>query len=98
MPLPDEMWDIIIAVFAAGHGIRAAKELRRVARVSRVFASAARTHPDNCSPGDAALAMWKLRRKARPTIIDGEREGIGSVPLDGAMRLLSESDSIHCVA
>ena len=64
-PLPDEMWDIILAVFAEGHGIRAAKELRKVARVSRVFASAARTHPDNCSPGDAALAMCKLRRKAR---------------------------------
>ena len=65
MPLPDELWSIIIDVFAESHGIRAAKELRKVSRVSRVFATAARTHPDNCSPRDAAMAMWKLRRKAR---------------------------------
>ena len=86
MPLPDELWSIIIDVFAESHGIRAAKELRKVSRVSRVFATAARTHPDNCSPRDAAMAMWKLRRKARrgPKSIARERGGMVSAPLGGA--------------
>ena len=47
--LPDDLWMMIIETIAEQHGLRAGKELRKQARVSRVFATAARDHPDNNS-------------------------------------------------
>ena len=49
--LPDDIWLSIIAINVACHGLRAAKALRKQARVSSVFARAAREHPDNNAPG-----------------------------------------------
>ena len=47
MPLPEEVWLVIIDHVQLRNGIRAAKELRKMARVSKIFAHAARAHPDN---------------------------------------------------
>ena len=49
--LPDDIWLSIIAINVVCHGLRAAKALRKQARVSSVFARAAREHPDNNAPG-----------------------------------------------
>ena len=44
-------WDIIIQYFKQIHGLRrAAKMLRKFARVSQYFAAEARHHPDNNVP------------------------------------------------
>ena len=48
--LPEDIWAIVIAIFTAKHGLRAAKMLRKVARVSRLFALHAAAHPDNRLP------------------------------------------------
>ena len=48
--LPEDVWTIVIATFTAKHGLRAAKMLRKVARVSRLFALHAAAHPDNRLP------------------------------------------------
>ena len=48
--LPDEIWANVIGIFTAKHGLRAAKMLRKVARVSRLFALHAAAHPDNRLP------------------------------------------------
>lgn len=45
--LPDDIWLQIIKVIEVANGLRAAKVLRKTARVSRIFAHVARTHPDN---------------------------------------------------
>ena len=102
MPLPDELWSIIIDVFAESHGIRAAKELRKVSRVSRVFATAARTHPEFLTTARPAMQRWRCgssaASKARRASRERERGGMVSAPFGGAVRLLSESDHNHCVA
>ena len=48
--LPDDIWLSIIAINVELDGLRAAKSLRKQARVSTVFARAARDHPDNNVP------------------------------------------------
>lgn len=48
--LPEDVWTIVINTFTAKHGLRAAKMLRKVARVSRLFALHAAAHPDNSLP------------------------------------------------
>ena len=48
--LPEDVWTIVINTFTAKHGLRAAKMLRKVARVSRLFALHAAAHPDNRLP------------------------------------------------
>ena len=48
--LPDELWSIIVDFLACTSGLRAAKQLRKVARVSKLFALRARLHPDNIIP------------------------------------------------
>ena len=48
--LPDDPWLRIIELLADNAGLRAGKMLRQMARVSRVFAQAAREHPDNNLP------------------------------------------------
>ena len=44
------MWLLIIEHVTARNGLRAAKELRKHARVSTIFAAMARAHPDNNAP------------------------------------------------
>ena len=57
--MPDDTWLFIIRSIVQSHGLRAAKELRKVGRVSRVFALAARAHPDN-NPPDSVVAVCDL--------------------------------------
>lgn len=54
--LPDALWELIIDFFELSHTIRAAKELRKIARVSRIFGYRARIHEDN----NTALSFWTL--------------------------------------
>jgi hypothetical protein len=51
---------LIIRAIVQSNGLRAAKELRKVGRVSSVFAQAARSHPDNNPPNSATnnLPIW----------------------------------------
>ncbi len=48
--LTDDCWTKIIDYFTEKHGLRAAKMLRKYARVSRIFLRRAREHPDNNPP------------------------------------------------
>ena len=57
--LPDDTWLMIIRFIVQSHGLRSAKELRKVGRVSSVFARAARAHPDN-NPPDGVVAVHDL--------------------------------------
>ena len=45
--LHDVLWELILDFFELSHTIRAAKELRKIARVSKIFAYRARIHEDN---------------------------------------------------
>ena len=45
--LPDDVWLMVIDDLKDMHGLRAAKELRKIARVMKLFAHEARSHPDN---------------------------------------------------
>ena len=54
--LPDVLWELILDFFEHSHTIRAAKELRKIARVSRIFAYRARIHEDNIT----AASVWSL--------------------------------------
>ena len=45
--LPDEIWLKVVNHLKDMHGLRAAKELRKIARVMTLFAREARSHPDN---------------------------------------------------
>ena len=72
--LPFDAWDIIIQYFKQIHGLRAAKMLRKFARVSQYFAAEARHHPDNNVPS--------VRERVLPSVglcmLDGERERVMS--------------------
>ena len=48
--LPTDIWTLIIEQFVEMHGLRAAKMLRKFARVSHVWWSHTRTHEDNRIP------------------------------------------------
>lgn len=50
--LHDVLWELILDFFELSHTIRAAKELRKIARVSRIFAYRARIHEDNITVPD----------------------------------------------
>jgi hypothetical protein len=54
--LHDVLWELILDFFELSHTIRAAKELRKIARVSRIFAYRARIHEDNIT----AASVWTL--------------------------------------
>ena len=45
--LSEDLWEVVIEHMCQMHGLRAAKMLRKTARVSRIFAQHAREHPDN---------------------------------------------------
>ena len=49
--MPDDMLHMIIDSVVKAEGLCAAKQLRSLARVSSLFARAARAHPDNNPPG-----------------------------------------------
>ena len=44
------MWDKILTTYTDDNGLWAAKMLRKIARVSTVFAQHAAVHPDNNVP------------------------------------------------
>ena len=48
--LPDDLWSVILDFLVCTSGLRAGKELRKIARVSHLFAHRARHHPDNVVP------------------------------------------------
>jgi len=48
--MPEDVCDHIIVLIIENSGLRAAKELRKYASVSQLFAQAARMHPDNNTP------------------------------------------------
>ena len=54
--LPDVLWELVLDFFEHSHTIRAAKELRKIARVSRIFAYRARIHEDNIT----GASVWTL--------------------------------------
>lgn len=55
MQWPDDVVLKIIDYVKKDSGLRAGKELRKKARVSHLFADAARAHPDNNIPNAATL-------------------------------------------
>ena len=48
--LPDDFWRMVIDKVCELEGLCAAKQLRSYARVSKLFARAAKRHPDNNAP------------------------------------------------
>ena len=48
--LPHDLWSVILDFLVCTSGLRAGKELRKIARVSHIFAHRARHHPDNIIP------------------------------------------------
>ena len=67
--LPDDCWTKIIDYFTEKHGLRAAKMLRKYARISRIFSRRAREHPDN-NPPPMILDWGAVLRSSLPDMAD----------------------------
>ena len=67
--LPDDCWTKIIDYFTEKHGLRAAKMLRKYARISRIFSRRAREHPDN-NPPPMILDWGGVLRSSLPDMAD----------------------------